>query len=121
MNLRNHLDPHRFPSRRLDLRVKFWVPPHLLINEPTRHQFYLHAKLDLIEGRLVVADQEVARRIIAYIAQAETGDCDPDVPSLVYAECHKIGPQVSLNLIYISFSLCSLYFVLLDIFITSVF
>lgn len=68
-----------------------------------------------------MADQEVARRIIAYIAQAETGDCDPDVPSLVYAECHKIGPQVSLNLIYISFSLCSLYFVLLDIFITSVF
>ncbi|XP_026494462.1 E3 ubiquitin-protein ligase MYLIP [Vanessa tameamea] len=93
LNLRNHLDPHRIPSRRLDLRVKFWVPPHLLINEPTRHQFYLHAKLDLIEGRLVVADQEVARRIIAYIAQAETGDCDPDVPTHVYAECHKIGPQ----------------------------
>ncbi|CAH2097972.1 unnamed protein product [Euphydryas editha] len=93
LNLRNHMDPHRIPSRRLDLRVKFWVPPHLLINEPTRHQFYLHAKLDLIEGRLVVADQEVARRIIAYIAQAETGDCDPDVPSPVYAECHKIGPQ----------------------------
>ncbi|XP_023934298.1 E3 ubiquitin-protein ligase MYLIP [Bicyclus anynana] len=93
VNLRNHMDPHRIPSRRLDLRVKFWVPPHLLINEPTRHQFYLHAKLDLIEGRLVVADQEVARRIIAYIAQAETGDCDPDVPTHVYEECHKIGPQ----------------------------
>lgn len=92
LNLRNHMDPHRIPSRRLDLRVKFWVPPHLLINEPTRHQFYLHAKLDLIEGRLVVADQEVARRIIAYIAQAETGDCEPDAPTHVYDECHKIGP-----------------------------
>ncbi|XP_041971729.1 E3 ubiquitin-protein ligase MYLIP [Aricia agestis] len=93
LNLRNPLDPHRIPGGRLELRVKFWVPPHLLIYEPTRHQFYLHAKLDLIEGRLVVADQEVARRLIAYIAQAETGDCDPDVPTQVYEECNKIGPQ----------------------------
>ncbi|CAK1543338.1 unnamed protein product [Leptosia nina] len=93
LNLRNPLDPHRIPGGRLDLRVKFWVPPHLLINEQTRHIFYLHAKLDLIEGRLVVADQEVARRLIAYIAQAETGDCDPDVPTHVYEECNKIGPQ----------------------------
>ncbi|CAB3244909.1 unnamed protein product [Arctia plantaginis] len=94
LNLRNPLDPHRIPGGRLDLRVKFWVPPHLLINEPTRHQFYLHAKLDLTEGRLVVADLEVARRIIAYIAQAETGDFDPDLPPKhIYAECDKIGPQ----------------------------
>lgn len=94
LNLRNPLDPHRIPGGRLDLRVKFWVPPHLLINEPTRHQFYLHAKLDLVEGRLVVADLEVARRIVAYIAQAETGDCDPDVPPIhIYEECEKIGPQ----------------------------
>lgn len=94
LNLRNPLDPHRIPSGRLDLRVKFWVPPHLLINEPTRHQFYLHAKLDLTEGRLVVADQEVAWRIIAYIAQAETGDCDAEVPPTdIYDECDKIGPQ----------------------------
>ncbi|XP_050667823.1 E3 ubiquitin-protein ligase MYLIP [Leptidea sinapis] len=93
LNLRNPLDPHRIPGGRLDLRVKFWVPPHLLINEQTRHIFYLHAKLDLVEGRLVVADQEIARRLIAYIAQAETGDCDPDVPTHVYEECNKIGPQ----------------------------
>ncbi|XP_049880002.1 E3 ubiquitin-protein ligase MYLIP [Pectinophora gossypiella] len=94
LNLRNPLDPHRIPGGRLDLRVKFWVPPHLLINEPTRHQFYLHAKLDLTEGRLVVADIEVARRIIAYIAQAETGDCDPDLPPVnIYDECDRIGPQ----------------------------
>ncbi|CAG4951896.1 unnamed protein product [Parnassius apollo] len=94
LNLRNPLDLHRIPGGRLELRVKFWVPPHLLINEPTRHQHYLHAKLDLIEGRLVVADQEVARRIIAYIAQAETGDCDPDMPPThIYEECNKIGPQ----------------------------
>ncbi|XP_072947958.1 E3 ubiquitin-protein ligase MYLIP [Epargyreus clarus] len=94
LNLRNPLDPHRIPGGRLDLRVKFWVPPHLLINEPTRHQFYLHAKLDLIEGRLVVADQEVVRKITAYIAQAETGDCDPDVPPMqVYEDCSRIGPQ----------------------------
>ncbi|CAG4939835.1 unnamed protein product [Colias eurytheme] len=93
LNLRNPLDPHRIPGGRLDLRVKFWVPPHLLINEQTRHIFYLHAKLDLIEGRLVVADQEVARRLIAYIAQAETGDCDPDAPTHVYEECNRIGPQ----------------------------
>lgn len=94
LNLRNPLDPHRIPGGRLDLRVKFWVPPHLLINEPTRHQFYLHAKLDLTEGRLVVADLEVARKIIAYIAQAETGDCDSELPPVhIYEECDKIGPQ----------------------------
>ncbi|GBP84451.1 E3 ubiquitin-protein ligase MYLIP [Eumeta japonica] len=94
LNLRNPLDPHRIPGKRLQLRVKFWVPPHLLINEPTRHQFYLHAKLVLTDGTLVVADLEVARRIVAYIAQAETGDCDPDAPPLhVYEECSKIGPQ----------------------------
>lgn len=94
LNLRNPLDPHRIPGGRLDLRVKFWVPPHLLINEATRHQFYLHAKLDLIEGRLVVADLEVARKIIAYIAQAETGDCERELPPThIYEECDKIGPQ----------------------------
>lgn len=94
LNLRNPLDPHRIPGGRLELRVKFWVPPHLLINESTRHQFYLHAKLDLTEGRLVVADQEVARKLIAYIAQAETGDCDPDAPPFhIYEECDNIGPQ----------------------------
>lgn len=94
LNLRNPLDPHRIPAKRLDLRVKFWVPPHLLINEPTRHQFYLHAKLDLTEGRLVVTDPEVARRIVAYIAQAEAGDCDPESPpEHIYKECHRIGPQ----------------------------
>lgn len=94
LNLRNPLDPHRIPGGRLDLRVKFWVPPHLLINEPTRHQFYLQAKLDLTEGRLVVADLEIARRIIAYIAQAETGDCDSEEPPKhMYDECDKIGPQ----------------------------
>lgn len=41
-----------------------------------------------------MTDIEVARKIIAYIAQAETGDCDPDMPPTgIYEECKRIGPQ----------------------------
>lgn len=94
LNLRNPMERQRIPGGRLDLRVKFWVPPHLLLSEATRHQFYLHAKLDLIEGRIVVADWDVARKLVAYIAQAETGDCDPEMPPHgIYTQCENIGPQ----------------------------
>lgn len=85
LNLRNpigNVHPLRFA-----LRVKFWVPPHLLLQESTRHQFYLHARLDLVEGRLLATDWNSAAKIIALIAQAEGGDYDPiRPPHALYAQ-----------------------------------
>ncbi|KAF5296136.1 hypothetical protein FQR65_LT10306 [Abscondita terminalis] len=79
LNLRNpihrqvschgHTSPLRFA-----LRVKFWVPPHLLLQETTRRIFYLHAKLELVENRLLVPKWSTVAKLIALIAQAESGD-----------------------------------------------
>lgn len=84
LNLRNPIErqvvgvaPYRF-----GLRVKFWVPPHLLLQDTTRHQFYLHAKLDMLEGRLKVENDTMAVKLIALIAQAENGDLEPCSPPL---------------------------------------
>ncbi|XP_050296540.1 E3 ubiquitin-protein ligase MYLIP [Anthonomus grandis grandis] len=71
VNCHNHTAPLRFA-----LRVKFWVPPHLLLQETTRHQFYLHARSDLIEKRLLTNDWDGVCRVIALIAQAESEDYD---------------------------------------------
>lgn len=66
-NLRHHLPGiHR---RLLRLRVKFWVPPHRLLLEATRRQFYQQARHDLVDGKLIVADWRVACRLVALIAQ----------------------------------------------------
>lgn len=45
-----------------------------------RHQFYLHAKLDLQEGRLKVEAVDTASKLVALIAQAESGDLEPESP-----------------------------------------
>nr|CAD7460828.1 unnamed protein product [Timema tahoe] len=42
-----------------------------------RHQFYLHARLDLFEGRLKVTDWSSAARLVAFVAQAENTDIEP--------------------------------------------
>ncbi|KAF5287989.1 hypothetical protein FQA39_LY15571 [Lamprigera yunnana] len=95
LNLRNpihrqvschgHTSPLRFA-----LRVKFWVPPHLLLQETTRHMFYLHAKLELIERRLLLPTWTMVAKIIALIAQAESGDYNALQPP------HHLYMQLSL-------------------------
>jgi E3 ubiquitin-protein ligase MYLIP len=65
-NLRNPMAAQR---PRLRLRVKFWVPPHRLLLPATKHQFYLNARRELLTGRMVVADWDVASRLVALIAQ----------------------------------------------------
>lgn len=98
LNLRNPIDRqvsshhgHTSPLR-LALRVKFWVPPHLLLQETTRHQFYLHARLDLIEKRLLANDWDSVARLIALIAQAECGDYEPHhPPTNVYLQASTIS------------------------------
>ncbi|XP_030765154.1 E3 ubiquitin-protein ligase MYLIP-A [Sitophilus oryzae] len=81
LNLRNPIDRQvnihgNTTPLRLGLRVKFWVPPHLLLQESTRHQFYLHARADLIAKRLLASDWSTASKIMALIAQAESSDYD---------------------------------------------
>ncbi|RWS10342.1 E3 ubiquitin-protein ligase MYLIP-A-like protein [Dinothrombium tinctorium] len=64
------------PPYRLQLRVKFFVPPHLLLQESTRHQFYLSLVQDIQEGRLRVEDKRKAIQLTALIAQIELGDLE---------------------------------------------
>nr|CAD7397845.1 unnamed protein product [Timema cristinae] len=79
LNLRNPIERQvtGLPPHRFAIRVKFWVPPHLLLQDTTRHQFYLHARLDLSEGRLKVTDWSLAARLVALVAQAENTDIEP--------------------------------------------
>ncbi|KAF2883382.1 hypothetical protein ILUMI_22795 [Ignelater luminosus] len=98
LNLRNPIDRqvschgHTAPLR-FALRVKFWVPPHLLLQETTRHIFYLHARLDLTEKRLLATDWSVVAKLIALIAQAESGDYNPlHPPHYLYMQLSTISP-----------------------------
>ncbi|PNF14672.1 E3 ubiquitin-protein ligase MYLIP [Cryptotermes secundus] len=79
LNLRNPIERQvvGLPPYRFALRVKFWVPPHLLLQDSTRHQFYLHARLDVLEGRLKVNDWSITTKFLALMVQAECGDFEP--------------------------------------------
>ncbi|KAJ8931608.1 hypothetical protein NQ314_015470 [Rhamnusium bicolor] len=97
LNLRNPIDRQvnchgQTNPVRLALRVKFWVPPHLLLQETTRHQFYLHSRVDLLEKRLLASDWDCVSRLIALIAQAESGDYEPShPPHNVYMQASSIS------------------------------
>lgn len=58
-----------------------------------RHQFYLHSRLELVEGRLKVSDWTSVARLIALIAQADAGDYDAlSPPHALYSQCCQIQP-----------------------------
>lgn len=58
-----------------------------------RHQFYLHSKTDLIEKRLPAADWDGVARLIALIAQAESGDYEcHNPPYNIYMQASSISP-----------------------------
>lgn len=68
------------------------------------HQFYLHAKLELFEGRLRPTNNQAICKTIALLAQAEFGDCDDLVQSQFYSQwCEHLGvpmdDEESINLI----------------------
>ncbi|CAG2117768.1 unnamed protein product [Medioppia subpectinata] len=85
INMRNQIKQQttgaNTPPLRFQLKVKFFVPPHLLLQEVTRHQFYISIVQDLQEGRLRVNDKQLAIKLVALIAQSETGDLDSEVTS----------------------------------------
>jgi E3 ubiquitin-protein ligase MYLIP len=98
LNLRNPIDRQvtfhgHPPCLRLSLRVKFWVPPHILQQESTRHQFYLNARLHLLEKRLTAPDWDSISRLIAFIAQSECGDFNELDPARnIYNLAASIAP-----------------------------
>jgi E3 ubiquitin-protein ligase MYLIP len=74
INLRNALRPnHQFSGNEilLDLKIKFWVPPHLILQENVRNIFYMQACRDLLEGRLKPTSWQMAAQLISLIAQAD--------------------------------------------------
>lgn len=63
---------------RLVFKLKFYVPPHLLVQQSTRHYFYLNIRASLREKQLKVTDTAKQAKLIALIAQAELGNYRSD-------------------------------------------
>ncbi|KAG7256137.1 hypothetical protein CRUP_037911 [Coryphaenoides rupestris] len=70
---------------RLRLRVKFFVEPHLILQEQTRHVFFTHVKEDLHSGHLRMASEQ-AEELSALLAQAEFGDYNQNTAQYWYRE-----------------------------------
>ncbi|XP_077982256.1 E3 ubiquitin-protein ligase MYLIP-like isoform X2 [Glandiceps talaboti] len=75
LNLRNPLNTQLLtsPPYRLYFMVKFFVQPHLILQETARHIFYLHVKRDFSQGKLNASSVQ-AIKLCALMAQAESGD-----------------------------------------------
>lgn len=59
----------------------------------SRHQFYLHARLELIQKRLQASDWNNVAKLIALIAQVDSGDYDSQHPPLnIYMQALAIVP-----------------------------
>lgn len=59
---------------RLLLKVKFYVPLHLVLQESTRDQLYLNLLRDLQDGSIDINDKDKTVRLAALVAQTEVGD-----------------------------------------------
>ncbi|XP_077404534.1 E3 ubiquitin-protein ligase MYLIP-A-like [Vanacampus margaritifer] len=87
MNLRNRICQqvdHVTPCR-LRLRVKFFVEPHLVLQEQTRHIFFTHVKEDLHNGHLRMGSEQ-AEELSALLAQAQFGDYNQNTARYWYLE-----------------------------------
>lgn len=73
-SFRSSADVLKPPVLRFQLKVKFWVPPQLILQESTRHQFYLQARVELMNSYLVAQEIKSAIQVCALAAQAELGD-----------------------------------------------
>ncbi|XP_055692547.1 E3 ubiquitin-protein ligase MYLIP [Lutzomyia longipalpis] len=73
INLRNPLGRHSIDGNyhSLALRVKFWVPVHIILQENVRNLFYMQARQDLLENRLLATDWTNAALLAALMAQAD--------------------------------------------------
>ncbi|XP_057684056.1 E3 ubiquitin-protein ligase MYLIP-A [Corythoichthys intestinalis] len=87
MNLRNRIcqQVDNVTPCRLRLRVKFFVEPHLILQEQTRHVFFTHVKEDLHNGHLRMGSEQ-AEELSALLAQAEFGDYNQNTARYWYSE-----------------------------------
>ncbi|XP_043921138.1 E3 ubiquitin-protein ligase MYLIP [Protopterus annectens] len=87
LNLRNRIS-HQMEGMspyRMKLRVKFFVEPHLILQEQTRHLFFLHAMEDLQAGHLHCSPEQ-AVELSALLAQAVYGDFSQCTAKYIYKE-----------------------------------
>nr|XP_057902855.1 E3 ubiquitin-protein ligase MYLIP-A [Doryrhamphus excisus] len=87
LNLRNRIcqQMDNVAPCRLRLRVKFFVEPHLILQEQTRHVFFMHVKEDLHNGHLRMGSEQ-AEELSALLAQAEFGDYNQNTAQYWYSE-----------------------------------
>ncbi|KAM9233240.1 E3 ubiquitin-protein ligase MYLIP [Dugong dugon] len=99
LNLRNRISQQMdgLAPYRLKLRVKFFVEPHLILQEQTRHIFFLHIKEALLAGPLQCYPEQ-AVELHALLAQTEFGDYNQNTARHNYEElCAKELSSAALN------------------------
>lgn len=94
LNLRNRISQQvdYLSPCRLRLRVKFFVEPHLILQEQTRHLFLMHMKEELFKGSLRL-DMEQATELCALLAQAEFGDYNQNTANYCYSQIYGQDPS----------------------------
>ncbi|XP_042187959.1 E3 ubiquitin-protein ligase MYLIP [Callorhinchus milii] len=99
LNLRNRISQQidGLPPYRFKLRVKFFVEPHLLLQEQTRRLFFMHVRDDLL-GERQQCSPEQAVELSALLAQAEFGDYNQNTAKYTYQDlCSKDLDTTTLN------------------------
>ncbi|XP_064137044.1 E3 ubiquitin-protein ligase MYLIP isoform X2 [Loxodonta africana] len=99
LNLRNRISQQMdgLAPYRLKLRVKFFVEPHLILQEQTRHIFFLHIKEALLAGHLQCSPEQ-AVELNALLAQTKFGDYNQNTAKYNYEElCAKELSSATLN------------------------
>ncbi|XP_032197057.1 E3 ubiquitin-protein ligase MYLIP isoform X3 [Mustela erminea] len=99
LNLRNRISQQMdgLAPYRLKLRVKFFVEPHLILQEQTRHIFFLHIKETLLAGHLQCSPEQ-AVELSALLAQTKFGDYNQNTAKYSYEElCAKELSSTTLN------------------------
>ncbi|KAM6959447.1 E3 ubiquitin-protein ligase MYLIP-A [Aplochiton taeniatus] len=96
LNLRNRIGQQmdNVTPCRLRLRVKFFVEPHLILQEQTRHVFFTHVKEDLHSGHLRMGPEQ-AEELSALLAQAEFGDYNQNTAKYWYSELSGEEPDAA--------------------------
>lgn len=78
LNLRNPMGRCDGGFLSLGLRVKFWVPVHLILQESVRNLFYMEARQDLLENRMFATDWPNAIKLAALLAHADGVRFNPE-------------------------------------------
>lgn len=80
INLRNPLSLHandRSHPILMSLRVKFWVPAHLILQDSVKRLFYMQARQELLEGQISASSWANAAYLTALLLQADGYSYDP--------------------------------------------